>query len=192
MESRGRPLILCRFAILLLVVRTLAGPDLWHIVPVPENSRSWLTAIVSGLIVGLVLLSVRRVLALWYPKAVIAAPNEYFWRGPSWLWLAIFVVGAFVEEFWRALCIIEFRHDGYTALSVVLLTAFAFGIAHLSGLPSRVMPGAGIAEMFVGLALGALFLWSGNFLAPSFASLIYFTIVFLSARRHLGEPNTTQ
>jgi membrane protease YdiL (CAAX protease family) len=69
---------------------------------------------------------------------------------------------------------------------VNFLTAFTFGIAHISGLPSRVSPGEVTAEMIIGLMLGGLFLWSDNSIAPYLASVIYFTTSFLLVRRRFG------
>ena len=179
-EREGRPLILVRFAILLLVLRILAGKSFWHIVPIASHSRSWFVILGSGFGFGIALLGIRRAISLLWPPA--AATSEYFLHGSSSLWIAIFIVGAFVEEFWRALCISAMQQNGGSALLAGLLTAIAFGIAHVSGLPSRVLPGGTNAEMLIGFGLGAVFLWSNNLFAPVLASLIYFSTTFFLIR----------
>lgn len=179
-EREGRPLILVRFAILLLVLRILVGSSFWHIVPIASHSRPWLVILGSGFGFGIVLLGIRRAIALLWPPA--AANSVYFLHGSSSLWIAIFIVGAFVEEFWRALCISGVQQNGGSALLAGLLTAVAFGIAHVSGLPSRVLPGGTSAEMLIGFGLGAVFLWSNNLFAPALASLVYFSATFFLVR----------
>jgi len=107
------------------------------------------------------------------------------------LWLAIFLVGGFAEEFWRATCISSFRTNDFTAAQANLLTACAFSIAHVSGLPERVAPGVPslLAEAMIGLLLGGLFIWSGTLTAPYFASVTYFVLNFFFVRRALIPSN---
>jgi membrane protease YdiL (CAAX protease family) len=184
-EESGRHFLLIRLALLVVVLRGLAGADFfWHTVPIATHSRVWLVLVVSGIAGGVAMLAFRRLLSSLSAVAASAENNEYFSRGPLIVWLAVFFLGAFVEEFWRALCIVAFRENDYGALSVNLLTAFAFSVAHLSGLPSRISPGAASAgaEMIMGLALGGLFIWSGNLLTPYLASVIYFTSSFFIVR----------
>lgn len=102
------------------------------------------------------ILACRHGISLLSPRAAEAEKNEYFMHGPVVLWLAIFLAGGFVEELWRTLCIIAFQQNDYSAASVILLTAFCFGFAHLSGFPSRIAPivvSLG-AEVMIGAMLG--------------------------------------
>jgi hypothetical protein len=48
------------------------------------------------------MLAFRRLLSLLSADAASAEKNEYFSRGPFTVWLAVFFLGAFAEEFWRA------------------------------------------------------------------------------------------
>jgi membrane protease YdiL (CAAX protease family) len=184
-EKMGRPLLLVKSALLLLVMRALAGSGLWHIVPIATHSRPWSVLIVSGTACGALMLACRRGISLLSTRAAEAEKHDYFLRGSIALWLAVFCVGGFVEELWRAVCITIFQENGYNAASVILLTSFCFGVAHLSGRPSRVSPGGVIAEMIIGVMLGATFVWSGNIVAPYLASVIYFTYGFFRVRGDL-------
>jgi membrane protease YdiL (CAAX protease family) len=184
-ERLGRPLLLGKYVLLSLALRGLAGSGLWQVVPITSHSRPWLVIIAAGAVGGVAMLVCRRAISLLWPRAAAAEKHDYFLRGSVALWLTVFLVGGFVEELWRALCITVFRQNGYSTASVVLLTAFCFGFAHLSGRPSRVSPGGTSAEMIIGLMLGAIFVWSGNIVAPYLASVIYFTYSFLLVRRDL-------
>lgn len=192
-EVAGRPLALLRYGLLLLVLRGLAGRGLWYIVPVPTNIRSFLFFMVFGIAGGLFVLACRHALSALPPSAASAENNEYLLRGPSILWLTIFLAGGLVEEFWQAVCIVCFTENGYSRISV-LLTGFAFSLAHSGGLPSRIAPGMVnlFAETLVGLMLGGLFLWSGNLVTPCVASVIYFTSSFFFVRRRFGGLDGSQ
>lgn len=185
-EKRLRPLLLGKYVLLFFALRIIAGPRLFQILSPGPHSRPWLVLIVAGVVGGLLMLGCRRLISSLSARATSAERHDYFLRGSLILWLAIFLVGGLVEELWRALCIISFQQNGYSAFSANLLTAFCFGIAHVSGIPSRVSPGGVTAEMILGLILGALFIWSDNILVPYLASVIYFTSTFLRVRRHFG------
>lgn len=192
-EEANRPLILVKYALLLLILHALAGEPLWHLVPVTVRSRPWLVLLASGIVGGVVISGFRNLLSTLLPAA-LSETNEYFLRGSVGLWLTIFFVGGPVEEFWRALCIVALVRNGHGAFSANLLAAVAFSIAHQSGIPSRIAPGLAIAgaEVMVGLILGALFVWSGNVIAPCLASVIYYVSIFFLARRRSTELDKHQ
>ena len=192
-EQAGRPLALLRYGLLLLVLRGLAGSGLWYIVPFATNLRTFLFFMVWGVAGGLFLLACRHALSALSPSAASAENNEYLLRGPSILWLTIFLVGGIVEEFWQAVCIVCFTDNGYSRISALLLTAFAFSLAHSAGLPSRIAPGMVnlFAETLVGLMLGGLFVWSGNLITPCVASVVYFTSSFFHVRRRFGRVDAS-
>ena len=187
-EEAGRPLALVRYALLLLVLRGLAGSGLWYTVPIAKHLREFFFFAVSGIAGGLLMLAFRHAFSLFSPSAAVAENNEYLLRGSAVLWVAIFLIGGLVEEFWRAVCIVSFEENGYSKASVILLTALAFSLAHMGGLPSRIAPGIAslVAEVIVGLMLGGLFIWSGNLVTSCFASVTYFTFSFFRVRRRFG------
>jgi hypothetical protein len=184
-EDAGRPLQLFKYGLLLLALRGIASNRLWHFVPFTVRSHNWIVLVAPGIAGGILLLGLRSLLSSLFPGAFLSLENEYFFRGSVGLWLATFLVGGPVEEFWRAVCIVGLVQNDRTAFTANMLTAIAFSIAHQSGLPSRVAPGVAIAgfEVLVGLILGALFMWSGNFVVPSFANVIYYVSIFFLERR---------
>lgn len=184
-EARGRALLLIRYALLLLVLRGLAGRGLWHIVPIESHSRPWSVLIASGVVGGVAMLTCRHGISLLSPSAAEAEKNEYFQRGTVVFWLAVFWAGGFVEAVWMALCIVALQQNGYGLVQVTLYPPFCFGFAHLSGLPSRITAGMVSigAETLAGLMLGAIFIWSSNVITPYLCSVIYFTSSFLLIRR---------
>jgi RsiW-degrading membrane proteinase PrsW (M82 family) len=181
-ERTGRPLLLGKYVLLFLALRGLAGSGLLQIARVTTHSRPWSVVVTWGIVGGVAMLACRRAISLLSPRAAEAEKHDYFLRGSVALWLGVFFLGGFVEELWRAVCIAVFQQNGYSATSVILLTAFCFGFAHLCGRPSRVSPGGVSAEMVIGLMLGAIFVWSGNLIAAYIAGVIYFTYSFLRVR----------
>jgi Type II CAAX prenyl endopeptidase Rce1-like len=186
-EDSGRRFILIRYALLLLLLRGLAGRTLWKVVPVTPLSGVWLQPVLFGISGGIILLAFRRIISLLSPRAASAEMNDYFLQGSVILWVTVFVVGGFVEEYWRAFCVVALQQNGYSGIVANLLSAFAFLLAHLSGLPSRIRPGGAGPEMIIGLTLGGLFIWTGNLVAPCVASIIYFTSNYFQVRRRFNE-----
>jgi len=188
-EEIGRHLQLVKYGLLLLALRGIGSNRLWHIVPFTVRSHSWIVLVAPGIAGGILLLALRNLSSSLFPGAFLSLKNEYFVRGSINLWLAVFLVGAPVEEFWRAVCISGLLQNDHSALSADMLTAIAFSIAHQTGLPSRIAPGLGILsfEVLVGLILGALFMWSGNFVVPCFANVIYYVSIFFLDRRRPTE-----
>ena len=187
-EEQGRPLALVRYMVLLLALRGLAGAGLWYIVPIPTHFREFFFFAGYGITGGLLMLAFRHAFSILSPIADSVENNEYFLRGSAVLWVLIFVTGGVVEEFWRAVCIVSFQANGYSRFSVLLLTAFAFALAHMCGLPSRISPEipSFLVEIIVGSMLGALFILSGNLVTPSVASVIYFAASFFLVRKRYG------
>jgi len=184
-EESNRPLVLAKYALLLLVMRDLVGNRLWQIVPVSVHSQPWVVLLASGIVCGIVIVSLQTFLSSLSVGSLFSKGNEYFLRGSVSVWLIIFLIGGLVEEFWRAICIRGLVRNGHGPFSANLLTAFAFSVAHQSGLPSRIAPGLGVAatEVVIALVFGALFIWSGNIIPPILASVIYYIFIFFSVRR---------
>jgi hypothetical protein len=188
-EETGRPLQLVKYGVLLLALRVIGSNRLWHMVPFAMRSPTWVALVAPGIAGGILLLALHSLLSSLFPGAFLSLKNEYFVRGSVSLWLTVFLVGAPVEEFWRAVCISGLLQNDHSALSADMSTAIAFSIAHQTGLPSRIAPGLGIAgfEVVVGLTLGALFMWSGNVVVPCLASVIYYVSSFFLDRRRSTE-----
>lgn len=183
-EKQGRFLFFIKFALLLILLRVVAGRDLWHVVPIMTNSRSSPVLIAWGVIGGAMMLACRYFFSALSPGVALTGKNEYFLRGPATLWLAVFVMGGFVEEFWRGFCIMTGQGNDFSSASSNLMAAIAFSIAHSGGIPSRIPGGlASIGtEIIIGLMLGGLFIWSGSVLPPYLASVVYYTSNFFIVR----------
>jgi hypothetical protein len=180
MDVVGRRLTLFHLFILLAllwvtnrsVLATLSASALTHIP----------SAVVTGLAIGAALLLASR---------LFSPINGNFASGPTGLWMAIFVVGAFVEEIWRAICIVCLTDVGWNAPTTALLTGFVFAVAHLAGRPSRILAAGMIYEVVVGFALAVCFVRTESLVAPIVASLLYFPASFLVARKNLARFTET-
>ncbi len=180
MEAVGRKLILFRLGILFVILwatnRSLLGS-------LTQSASAHIPLSgVTGLTIGLALLLASRFLS---------PINGYFSGGPIGLWMAIFIVGAVVEEIWRAICIVDFQEIGWSAPATALITALVFAVAHLAGRPSRILPGGFLFEVIVGFVLAVSFLRTESLVAPIGASLLYFPISFLFARKTLARYTET-
>jgi hypothetical protein len=189
-EKRGRFLQFFKYAILFLVLWGLTGRELWRIVPVTAPSQTWSAVIASGIFGGLLAFGFWRVFALTSASIASGESDDYVLRGAAIIWLLTFAVGAFSEEFWRALCISSFQQNGHSPLSADLLSGSAFSIAHMTGIPSRIPGGLAIAgaELVTGLMFGAVYVWSGNLVSPCLASAIYYISNFYWLRRTYFNP----
>jgi hypothetical protein len=181
MEIVGRKLILFRLVIVFVLLwatnRTL----------VADLSRSASTHIPSAATTGITI-----GLALLLASRFLSPINGYFKGGSIGLWTAVFIVGAVVEEIWRAICIVDFQEIGWSASATALVTAVAFAVAHLAGRPSRILPGGFLFEVIVGFGLAVSFIRTQSLVAPIVASLLYFPISFLFARKTLAQFTETQ
>jgi hypothetical protein len=180
-EVVGRKLILVRlfvlFAILWATNRSLLG-NLFQLASMHIPS-----AAITGVTFGLALILAGR---------LFSPTNGYFKNGSIAFWMAVFFVGAFVEEIWRAICVVDFQEIGWSAPEAALVTALAFAAAHLAGRPSRILPACFLFELIVGLALATSFVRTGSLVAPIAANLLYFTVSFLLARKRLDQFTDTQ
>jgi Type II CAAX prenyl endopeptidase Rce1-like len=181
MEVVGRKLILFRLVILFVVLwatnRSLVG-DLSR-----SASMHIPSAAITGLTIGLALLLASRFLS---------PINGNFMGGSIGLWMAVFIVGAVVEEIWRAICVVDFQEIGWGAPATAVVTAVAFAVAHLAGRPSRILPGGFLFEAIVGFGLAVSFIRTESLAAPIVASLLYFPMSFLFARKTLAKFTETQ
>jgi len=186
-ESRGRVLLVFKYLLLLIVTAWLAGGFKCLYVSFASHRVSSWTSCFVGVLAGLFLLLVRRVAATT-PLISQAEAIDYSLGGSTTIWLAIFLTAAIAEEPWRALCIRSF-HYGPRLGNVA--TAACFSLAHLCGLPSRIMAGNGIIifEVLVGLSLGATFMATGSVSSAFLASIVYYTgNYFRIRRRYLPTP----
>lgn len=176
MEIVGRRLILFRFIVLLLLLFATNGSLVGNLLR--SASTHIAATAVTGLTIGL---------ALVFAGRLFSPVNGYFSNGSIALWMAIFILGAVAEEIWRALCIVDFQEIGWSAPATAALTAVVFAITHLAGRPSRILANGFLFEAIVGLGLAVTFLRTESLVAPIVASLLYFPVSFLLARRRLAQ-----
>ncbi|HYL85218.1 MAG TPA: CPBP family intramembrane glutamic endopeptidase [Candidatus Angelobacter sp.] len=98
-----------------------------------------------------------------------------FAEGPLPIWLLTFVMAGAVEEVWRASCILSIQASEFGRVISVGGTSVAFVLAHMSGIPGRML---GIREelyweLLFGIALGTLFILTESLIAPYIAGLIF-------------------
>jgi membrane protease YdiL (CAAX protease family) len=95
----------------------------------PVNLRNAiLVGSVAGLTVSFWILSMRAA-ASRMPKSEDHLP--FLLREPAWKILAIIVLGAFAEEYWRALSLFLLRRENASVGWALVITAIVFGIGHL-------------------------------------------------------------
>ena len=82
--------------------------------------------------------------------------------GSIFLWIVIFVVGAFSEELWIAFCLVALKATGHSAALSISVTAIVFAIVHYG-----YRLGGVIAVGLKATASALLFLWTGS-LIPMF------------------------
>lgn len=114
-------------------------------------------------------------------------PGTHFTaKGSARLWVLRFLLGSFVEELWRAFCIVGLIKTGRSVTSALLITSFVFGIGHLNaGLRgARIGFTLGIIIRFVslGVVYGVLFLWTSSILSPCTAHFLKNTLSMFSSR----------
>jgi hypothetical protein len=185
-KRTGRFLFFFKYGLLLLALRFLVGKGFWRTIFLIFQTHSALILIVWGAAGGALVFACRRLLASISRTIAETEAGDDLLAGPVALWLMIFAFGAFAEEFWRALCISAFQHNGSSAITAVLWPACAFAAAHLSGLPPRIPGGLEnvIPELGVGLIFGLLFVLSGSLLPATVASMVYYTSNLFWLRRH--------
>jgi hypothetical protein len=130
---------------------------------------------VEGITVAVILMLLRFGYVMQPYFRVNRLQEHSFASGSLTLWLLTFIVAGAVEEVWRACCIFSVQAVGAGSIVSIGGTTLAFVFAHMSGIPGRMV---GIREellweILFGVALGSLFLWLGNLVAPYVASLLF-------------------
>jgi hypothetical protein len=123
---------------------------------------SWKLNAAIGVTVGVMLAGVQALLI----KSTSRGPSGPFAyharRGSVWLWLLIFLSGAFSEELWIAFCIAVLGAAGHSVVTSIGLTATVFGVVHYG-----YGPGGAVAAALKGVVSALLFLLCGS-LIPMF------------------------
>lgn len=187
LEENGRLLYFVKFlvvALLLIAWASVHGVNLStfvsHVEPGQHVGR---VALASMLI-----LSTGHISVLYLFKRVRGPFLDHgLSRGHFLTWIAIILVGAVVEESWRALTLSALSEKGFNSLLVLLATSAAAVFCHLLGIPSRTL---GLREevfwdLSVGLALGGLFVLYGTVIIPLSINIFYNLFNLLLIRSNL-------
>jgi len=190
-ERKGLPFLLVKYALLLAVLFVLARGHPWRLLEVLTQYRSYGEAIVIGLAGGCLLLLCKAAFIIGSSVVALLDRTHPTLKGAASLWVAVFIIGGFVEELWQGLCISGLQQSGSSAISAAVITAVPFAIARLGGTPSRIEGSTATvgAEAVFGFVLGMIFLWSGNIVALWIASVVYNAADFwwLRWRHHRPE-----
>lgn len=109
--------------------------------------------------------------------------EDYFASGSLELWIFITLVGCFVEEYWRAFCLVGFEQVGYTPLFALLVTSFVFALAHYGGGARALEFGRLSGHATFGVLVALLFIWSHSIVATYSAHAVGNLIALCWARR---------
>jgi membrane protease YdiL (CAAX protease family) len=169
-ERAGRYML---FFIHLVVATSVFYMMRHHSVSAPEvglHLGRWKFQLSVGCIAGVSWVALSRTLLTLLYVATRSEPSRarhYLERGSALLWVPIFIVGAFAEEFWRAFCLFALTNTGHSVTWSVLLTATAFGAGHLKLGVARALGTAAF-----GVAAALLFVWLGSLMATYSAHFI--------------------
>jgi CAAX protease family protein len=106
---------------------------------------------------------------------------------PLIFWVPAVILWAFVEEFWRGLCLNTFKGSGYPMATAILLTSLAFGIAHFG-----LRPGGIAAKVVLGAIFALLFVWRWSLIPPYLVHLITNLDTLQAGRRAHGNAKVAQ
>jgi hypothetical protein len=140
-----------------------------------------------GVVAGSLLVGLRLIYVKFFLGSVYEPKNHAVGHGPMFSWIVIFFLGGVVEEVWRGSSIWALEAVGAGATIAVLGSATAFLFAHLAGIPARI-PGEkkeALWEGIVGAALAILFIATGTIVVSYCASIVYFSLISFSIRRHI-------
>ena len=139
---------------------------------------NWKAGVAIGSAAGLMRAVLVSALNISFP-AVRRDPNmDYMRKGSLLFWVPSFLIGAFAEEFWIAICLVSFLQAQYSLGASVGLTVIAFGVVHFrSGFWA--VTATAMVEVFSCL----LFLWTRSLIASCLFHFSGNLAVFLWTRR---------
>lgn len=123
--------------------------------------EQWRSGLAIGMAAGIVVVLIQYLLVKFFPNATSGNATDYLRRRSIALWMSVFSLGAFAEEFWIALCLVAMRMNGHSLGMAIAVTASVFGAVHLS------YRFGALAVAMKGAASGLIFIWCGS-LIPMF------------------------
>jgi membrane protease YdiL (CAAX protease family) len=149
--------------------------------------RHWETFGVIGAVAGTGKLAYSALVTRVLPRPPAGSPPRY----PGVLIgrsggqeILLLAVSSFVEEFWRAFCLVCFLRLGHGPVFAVVVTSFAFALAHREGRDTLVMKvGRVWAHSISGAYYAVFFLWCHSIVVTWVAHLLYNSVRSYQARR---------
>ena len=180
------------YCALILCVSLWTRFSLLNLSQVGFHTGGWVSATLRGGYVGL------SWAGIWLWKWFVLSAPQRLRRvvpglaAPFALQMVVWIVGAFSEEFWRAVGISALLTDRYSPIFAVIASSLVFAVAFLpDGLERSAL------ALLEGAIFGVLFLWERSFAAP-FAAHLAVQAVYLwgvgqfSSERRLGKSKWTR
>jgi len=148
------------------------------------TSSRWQMATVAGVLVGLAWIGIYAWVLLAFRHPINRVARHRLLERPTGFWVPLGFLAAFIEEVWRAFCLVAFAGSGY--FGGLAVTTIAAGLAHPQPL-ARAM-----SAMLFNLSASALFLSTRSLLAPiSTHAIVNVVTPYLVrfAYRSAAEPN---
>lgn len=184
-EHRGQRFYLFKYALVLVVVLLAMNWLSFSPKKLFQLGSGWSTSTLEILSIGIIAGMCRQLFLITFPRATAAYVAHGISRVPVRVWLAVFVLGAFVEETWRAFTISESSIVGWNSVFAVMLSSAVFVYGRLSGIPSRLtgIREEGIWEFVIGCMLATLYMVTGSVIVPIMVNIVTSTANLYLLRR---------
>ncbi len=117
----------------------------------------WRSNVAIGIAASALLVLMQGLMDRLLPKGGQPKTTDRFQRRSVGLWVLLFLIAAFVEEFWIAFCLVSMTATGHSGTISVTATAVVFGVVHLA----YRLSGA-LSVTVRGVISALLFLWLGS------------------------------
>lgn len=124
-----------RFLMYALILGLLAALLLKASIPAARvglHLQNWMSNAAVGLVAAILFVVVQGLVFNSQPVDIHHPFAYAVRRGSPILWVFIFIVGAFSEEFWIAFCLIALRTTGHSVALSVAMTVIVFAAVHYS------------------------------------------------------------
>ncbi len=126
-----------------------------------------------------------------FGRATPSGPPEWLSRGSASLWVLSDIVSCFVEEYWRAFCLLSLVGIGHGHLFAVVATSVAFSLAHYRAGPTAFEFGRLSSQAIFGVLFALLFLWCRSIVPTFTGHLVVNLIALYRARAQLRRKLRT-
>jgi membrane protease YdiL (CAAX protease family) len=153
-----RWLLLVRNAIIIALVYVVAARSSVSLIRLGLSWDAWHANVAIGIAVGFLRVTLQGWIYSTFPTLRDANHQPELSLGSTLFWVALFILGAFAEEFWMALCVVTLAKTFHTIAIPILVTATVFGLVHfgyrLGGMLAMAI--FGTASMLLFISRGSL------------------------------------